>query len=66
MDRHYVSALLQYVRSFAVQYRACMLLVVSVDDKLLSLSVNLLVLYLLGFVVITDCLFLYMALNCKL
>ena len=32
VDCHYVSALLQYVRSFAVQYRACMLLV-SVDDK---------------------------------
>ena len=32
VDRHYVSALLQYVRSFVVQYRACMLLV-SVDDK---------------------------------
>ena len=31
-DRHYVSALLQYVRSFAVQYRTYMLLV-SVDDK---------------------------------
>ena len=32
VDRHYVSALLQYVRSFAVQYCACMLLV-SVDGK---------------------------------
>ena len=32
VDRHYVSALLQYLRSFAVQYRACMFLV-SVDDK---------------------------------
>ena len=37
MDRHYVSALLQYVRSFAVQYHACTLLV-SVDKCIIPIG----------------------------